>query len=85
MATVKPNICNSFSGHHGDTVQWQNVPTTGCRIEAGSTAWPFDPGPPIANVLTAGTIKIKSNLPSAVYNFDAKCCADHALKTVTVG
>lgn len=85
MAIVTPNICDSFSAAPGDTVQWQNVPTTGCRIEAGTSIWPFNPGPPIANVLTAGTITIKSNLPSAVYNFDAKCCANQALKNVTVG
>jgi hypothetical protein len=86
MAILKPKICDSFSGKSGDTVQWQNVPAAGCRIEAGTTAWPFSPGPPIPNVLTAGTITIVVNPPASTsYNFDVKCCAGQVLKTVQVG
>jgi hypothetical protein len=86
LAIVQPKICDSFSAYPGDTVQWQNVPATGCKIsQDGSNPWPFNPGPPINNVLTAGTITVKSGLPAtAIYYFNVECCANEAIKNITI-
>jgi hypothetical protein len=86
MAIVTPNICNSFSAAPGDTVQWQGVPAVGCKIsQDGTHTWPFDKGPPINNVNTAGTIKIKTDLPATItYYFNVECCANEATKSVYV-
>ena len=85
MATVKPDICSNFSGNPGDVVQWQNIPTTGCKISLGTTTWPFNPGPSI-NLPTTSTITIKTGLPTATtYNFNAECCLNEVIKTVRVG
>jgi hypothetical protein len=91
ITTRKPNMCNSFSGNPGDPVEWQGVPAGGCTIsQAGNNTFPFSPatqGPdgPYITLPTAANITITSSLTSAVYTFEVSCCADHALKTVTVG
>jgi hypothetical protein len=84
---LTPNICNNFSGSPGDTVQWQQVPASGCKIsQDGTKTWPFTPGPPINNVLTAGTIKIRTDLPTTqTYYFVVECCVNEATKSVYVG
>jgi hypothetical protein len=89
--TRKPNICDSFSGNPGDPVEWQDIPPTGCTIsQDGSNTFPFAPSTQGANgpyitLPTTANITIKSTLTAASYTFQASCCADHALKTVTVG
>lgn len=86
LAIVTPNICSSFSAAPGDTVQWQQVPSSGCKIsQAGTNPWPFNPGPPINNVNTAGTITIKFGLPTtSIYYFNVECCANEATKSVSI-
>lgn len=88
--TRKPNICSSFSGNPGDPVEWQGVPPTGCTISQDGPTFPFTPATQGSNgayitLPTIAAITIKSPLAAAPYNFDVSCCADHALKTVTVG
>jgi hypothetical protein len=86
MVVVQPPICSDFPAPPGATVQWQGVPATGCKIsQDGSKTWPFNPGPPINNVNTAGTITIKSNLPATtVYTFNVECCANETIHSVTI-
>jgi hypothetical protein len=80
---LTPDICSNFSGHKDDTVQWQNVPSTGCSISKGTSQWPFSPASPINPATTIATIVV--NPPTTTsYNFVVSCCANEATKNVTV-
>jgi hypothetical protein len=78
--TVYPDMCNSFTANNGDTVEWQEIPTNGCKIEASGT-WPFNVGPPI-DLPSPSTISISAS--SGSYEINVKCCAGEGMKTVTV-
>jgi hypothetical protein len=67
-------------------VKWQNVPAAGCEIDQSGPFWPFSPGPPlhlIANtpIQTPDATVIAG---SGQWPFEVKCCANEAVKTVTV-
>ena len=79
-STVYPAICSPFTANTGDTVEWQQIPTNGCVIEADG-AWPFNVGPPI-RLPSPSTIMVTAG--RGRYNIDVKCCSGEGLKVVTV-
>jgi hypothetical protein len=78
-----PLICSDFTANTGDIVAWQQIPTAGCQVTKGLTAWPFNVAYPI-NLTPVSNTQIKIAVGQGHYQIVVECCANEALKTVTV-
>jgi len=81
--TVMPGMCDDFTANTGDIVAWQQIPSIGCQILKGNTAWPFNVPHPI-NLLPVSNTQIKIALGKGVYQILVQCCTANAPKNVTV-
>jgi hypothetical protein len=87
MAILTPNICDSFSGNPGDTVQWQNIPAGGCTVSQNvNNPWPFSPASPITLPLPVGVTVTIAVRPAGTttYSYNLSCCPAAGIRNVTV-
>jgi hypothetical protein len=81
--TVMPYMCSDFTANTGDIVAWQQIPPAGCQVTKGTTAWPFNVPYPIS-LTPVANVQIKIAVGQGVYHIVVECCANEAIKTVTV-
>jgi hypothetical protein len=89
--THNVGICEDFSAHAGDYVNWTGIPTScstdygSCTVsQDGNNPWPFQQPSPIT-IPSPSTVALKADLTLGEYTYDVSvCAAENAVHTVTI-